>query len=552
LYAAITTHPTVRAIYAERLAEAGVIAPDDAAALLDGERAVLQQAYAAVRAGQIHDEAPAPDAAPPLERVASGVTAETLRALNEALLARPAGFTPHPRLERQLARRREALERAGGIDWAHAESLAFASILADGTPIRLTGQDTERGTFSQRHLVLHDASTGARYVPLQALPQARAACAIYNSPLSEAAALGFEYGYSVHAPETLVLWEAQFGDFANAGQVVIDQFIAGARAKWREHPALVLLLPHGYEGQGPEHSSARLERYLQLAAEDNLRVVNCTSAAQYFHLLRAQAGLLASGPRPLVVLTPKSLLRHPRAGSSLVDLTAGGFQPVLDDARTREHPEAVRRLVLCSGKLGVDLAGAAEEAGGAGDGGRAADAPAVAVAAGSGRPPNAPAAAVVRVEQLYPFPSAALTRVIARYPALEEVVWAQEEPRNMGAWSALAPRLTPLLPEGMPLGYLGRPERASTAEGMADAHAREQARIVAGALTFGAPVDATLGDGALAADGADGAERPARRNGRGPRATTASAGRGSEHAGGIPDQMSQAGSQQTRDQAREE
>ena len=459
MYAAIAAHPTARALYAEQLAAEGVVTPDEANEMLRAAHATLERAYAEVRAGHVPEEQRALEDAPTLASVASAVPAETLRALNEALLARPEGFAPHARLERLLARRREALERTGGIDWGLAEALAFASTLVDGTPIRLTGQDAERGTFSHRHLVLHDTATGARYLPLQALPRARASCAIYNSPLSEAAVLGFEYGYSVHAPETFALWEAQFGDFANAGQVLIDQFIAGARAKWREHPSLVLLLPHGYEGQGPEHSSGRLERYLQLAAEDNLRIVNCTTAAQYFHLLRAQAGLLSGGPRPLVVLTPKSLLRHPRAGSSLDDLAAGSFQPVLDDPRLAQRRAGVRRLVLCSGKVAVDLATAADEAGEA-----------------------AEWVAVARVEQLYPLPEAELRRLLAGYPALGEVVWAQEEPRNMGAWSYMAPRLAPLLPEGMPLRYCGRPERASTAEGMADAHANEQARIVAEAL----------------------------------------------------------------------
>ncbi|HEX5441841.1 MAG TPA: 2-oxoglutarate dehydrogenase E1 component, partial [Ktedonobacterales bacterium] len=380
-----------------------------------------------------------------------------LRALNETLLTWPAEFTPNPKLARLLARRREHLEQPTGIDWGFAETLAFATILADGAPIRLTGQDSERGTFSQRHDVLHDAKTGAAYIPLQALPQARASFAIYNSPLSEASVLGFEYGYSVHAPNTLVLWEAQFGDFANAGQVLIDQFIAAARAKWRQLPGLALLLPHGYEGQGPEHSSGRLERYLQLAAEDNLRVANCTTAAQYFHLLRAQATLLATAPRPLIVMTPKSLLRHPRAASSLSDLAEGAFRPVLDDFKG--EPEAVRRLILCSGKVAVDLEAALDA-----------------------QPSLREWIAVARVEQLYPYPAAEIEATLTRYPHLAEVVWLQEEPRNMGAWSYIAPRLELQLSDGVTLRYVGRPERASTAEGLPNAHAAEQARIIGEAL----------------------------------------------------------------------
>ncbi|MGN6565983.1 MAG: 2-oxoglutarate dehydrogenase E1 component, partial [Thermomicrobiales bacterium] len=336
------------------------------------------------------------------------------------------------------------------------EALAFGAILTDGTPIRLTGQDAERGTFGHRHLILKDAETGASYSPLGALPEARASFAIYNSPLSEGAVIGFEYGYSSHASETLVLWEAQFGDFANAGQVLIDQFVASARAKWRREPSLVLLLPHGYEGQGPDHSSARLERYLQLAAQDNLRIVNPTTAAQYFHLLRAQAASLQNALRPLIVMTPKSLLRHPRAGASLADLTDGGFQPVLDDTAVSDRA-AVTRLILCSGKVAVDLAGE--------------------------RPEDAGWVAVARVEQLFPFPADALRAVVGAYPNLREVVWVQEEPHNNGAWTSIAPRLAATLPPDLAarLRYIGRPEMASTAEGMPDAHAAEQARIIAAA-----------------------------------------------------------------------
>ncbi|MDP9375902.1 MAG: 2-oxoglutarate dehydrogenase E1 component, partial [Chloroflexota bacterium] len=459
LYARIAGHPTARARYAERLVAEGVVTAEEAEALAREVRERLQRAYEETTGGVQADESPPLTDAPPLTAFATAVPADRLRELNELLLARPAGFTPHPRLERQLARRREALDREGGIDWALAETLAFASILADGTPIRLAGQDAERGTFSQRHLVLHDPETDAEYIPLQALPAARGSFAVYNSPLTEAAVLGFEYGYSVHAPEALVLWEAQFGDFANVGQVLIDQFIVAARAKWRQNPALVMLLPHGYEGQGPEHSSGRLERFLQLAAEDNLRIANCTTAAQYFHLLRLQAATLLDARRPLVLMTPKSPLRHPRAGSSLADLAEGRFQPILDDGDGARRREAVERLVLCTGKVAVDLTTTA-----------------------LARPEQVEWVAVARVEQLYPFPAEELQRVLAGYPNLGEVVWLQEEPANMGAWTYIAPRLAALLPEGVPLRYLGRPERASTAEGSADDHAREQARIVEAAF----------------------------------------------------------------------
>ncbi len=470
LYAAIAGHATARALYAEKLEAEGVVTPRDAEAMLDEARERLKRAHEELLAGNAPEEQATLEEAPALASVATATPADALRAYNEALLARPEGFTPNAKLERLLARRREALEKPGGIDWGFAEALAFAAILADGTPIRLTGQDSERGTFSQRHDTLHDAKTGEVYIPLQALPQARASFAICNSPLSEAAVLGFEYGYSVHAPNTLVLWEAQFGDFANAGQVLIDQFIAAARAKWRQLPGLVLLLPHGYEGQGPEHSSGRLERYLQLAAEDNLRVVNCTTAAQYFHLLRAQAKLLNVAPRPLIVMTPKSLLRHPRAGSSLSDLAEGSFTPALDDERAR--PEAVRRLILCSGKVAVDLE-----------------------AAMAAQPESREWIAVTRLEQLYPYPEAALDATLRRYPHLGEVIWLQEEPRNMGAWSYIAPRLAPRLPAGVELRYVGRPERASTAEGLPNAHAAEQARIMGEALGGERPVSVVTREG---------------------------------------------------------
>jgi 2-oxoglutarate dehydrogenase E1 component len=474
LYAAIADRPTVRALYAATLEREGVVTGEQARAMRGLVERQLRAAYGKLQAGHVPQEQAELHESPPLSSFTTAVDEPELRALNEALLARPEGFAPNPRLDRRILQpRRENFDRPAGIDWGHAETLAFAAILADGTPIRLTGQDSERGTFSQRHLVLHDSVTGAVLTPLQALPQARASFAVYNSPLSEGAVIGFEYGYSVHAPEALVLWEAQFGDFANAGQVLIDQFLAAARAKWRQHPSLVLLLPHGYEGQGPEHSSGRVERFLQLAAEDNLRVANPTSAAQYFHLLRAQAASLRAGGdarRPLVVMTPKSLLRAPRAAASLAQLAQGRFEPVLDDAEAAGQPERVERIALCSGKVAVDLAAARDDGVGAGQ---------ASPAAGEAR------VAIVRVEQLYPFPAGELRRTIARYPNLREIVWVQEEPRNMGAWSYIEPRLLPLVADGVTLAYIGRPERAATAEGYPEAHAAEQARIVAAALALG-------------------------------------------------------------------
>ncbi|MBC8159855.1 MAG: 2-oxoglutarate dehydrogenase E1 component, partial [Roseiflexaceae bacterium] len=292
LYEKITKQPTVRQIYAQKLEQLGAIAAGEADRLVAAMTERLQQARPAAEQAAWEDRrVPSPPAGI-TRRTQTAVSEETLRALNAALMSRPGGFTINARLERTLDRRRSALDQDGAIDWGHAEALAFASIIADGVPVRLSGQDSERGTFSHRHLVLHDINSGATYNPLQTLPQAQASFGVYNSPLSEAAVLGFEYGYSSHAPGVLVLWEGQFGDFANGAQVIIDQFIVSGRVKWGQLPALVLLLPHGYEGQGPEHSSAKLERFLQLAADDNIRVANCTSAAQYFHLLRRQAAVL--------------------------------------------------------------------------------------------------------------------------------------------------------------------------------------------------------------------------------------------------------------------
>jgi multifunctional 2-oxoglutarate metabolism enzyme len=387
--------------------------------------------------------------------VETAVPAEFLRSLNEQLLTWPEGFRVHPKLQKQLERRRSALGPEGGIDWAHAETLALASLLTEGIPVRLTGQDTERGTFSQRHMVLHDVNTGESWAPIRKLPDALAPIELHNSPLSELATLGFEYGYSAAAPEALVLWEAQFGDFINGGQVIVDQFLSSGLSKWGLTTRLTLLLPHGYEGQGPEHSSARLERFLQLAAEGNIRVANCTTPAQYFHLLRRQAR--RGRQRPLIIMTPKSLLRLPQATSRLEDLSSGTFRPVLDDSWAAQRSGEISRIVLCSGKLYYDLLGEAEKMKG-------------------GRP------AIIRLEQLYTFPWEEIRAVLGPYRRTSTLVWAQEEPRNMGAWRYLEPILRELLPEGAELEYAGRPDRASPAEGYPAAHAAEQSRIVAEAL----------------------------------------------------------------------
>jgi 2-oxoglutarate dehydrogenase E1 component len=464
MYQIIDKHPTVRAIFANQLIAEGVVTSDEPDAMMQAALDHLAGVRRSVTDGAMEIEAETPPPGPRAE-VDTAITHDQLLSYHEALHAVPDGFNLSQKLGRQWNRRAGILDQSDPrIDWAHAESLAFAAILSDGIPIRLTGQDTERGTFSQRHLVLHNPDTGARYVPLVHLPSAKASFAVYNSPLSEAAAVGFEYGYSVQAPGRLVIWEAQFGDFANGAQVMIDQFISTARSKWQVHPSLVLLLPHGYEGQGPEHSSARLERFLQLAAQDNIRVANCTSSAQYFHLLRRQAARLDSDPRPLVLMSPKSLLRNPAAASPVAAFESGSFEPVLDDAKASDRRDQVTRIVLCSGKVAIDLEASTER--------EAAD-----------------RVAIVRVEQLAPFQRTALRQVFDRYPNAREIVWLQEEPMNMGAWTFMAHRLVELAGD-LPLRYVGRPERASPAEGAADLHATEQARIVAEAFADPPPLRA--------------------------------------------------------------
>jgi len=453
--ARIAEQPTVRDQYADELVAEGVLSEDEAAALQREVETRLKEAHQRLKdsfaQASVANEGRIPRGSS--TEVVTAVAAERLRELDRELVSAPEGFTIHPKLARQLDRRSQALEQ-GGIDWGQAESLAFASLLVEGIPIRLTGQDTERGTFSHRHDVLHDVDTGETYTPIQHLREAQASFELYNSPLSEAAAMGFEYGYSVAAPEALVLWEAQFGDFVNNAQGIIDQFIVAGLSKWGQTSRLTLLLPHGYEGNGPEHSSARLERFLQLAAQENIRIANPTTAAQYFHLVRRQA--LDAAARPLVVMTPKGLLRLKQAASTLAELTEGAFRPVLDDPAA--HKAEVRRLVLCSGKIYYDLAGheLRERAG---------------------------HVAIARIEQLYPFPVEAKAAVVASYPNLAEVVWAQEEPQNMGPWRAIRHRLEENLPEGVKLRYVGRPWRASPSEGYPTAHLREQDRIVREALS---------------------------------------------------------------------
>jgi 2-oxoglutarate dehydrogenase E1 component len=451
----IVDHPPVREQFAQRLEERGIVSREDAERLVSEMTATIRAAHDRLKAA-IGASTPPPaedkPAADVSADVATAVPAERLRTLDAQLLEVPQGFTIHPKLLRQLERRPKALEE-GGIDWGQAESLAFATLAVEGIPVRLSGQDTERGTFSHRHLVLHDAKNGQRWTPIQRLPDATASFEVFNSPLSEYACVGFEYGYSVAAPDALVLWEAQFGDFVNGAQIVIDQFISSGRSKWGETSRLTLLLPHGYEGNGPEHSSARAERFLQLAAQNNIRIANCTTAAQYFHLLRRQA--LAPIARPLVVLTPKGLLRLKEASSTLQDLAEGSFRPVLDDATV--EPGEVTRVVLCSGKVYYDVVG--HEARG-----------------------GARHIAVGRLEQLYPFPVDAVAELVRTYPNVREMLWVQEEPQNMGPWRSIRHRLEGAA-DGVPLRYVGRPWRASPSEGYPTAHRIEQDRIARDAFS---------------------------------------------------------------------
>jgi 2-oxoglutarate dehydrogenase E1 component len=456
MYAKIAVHPTVRERFAASLVDQGTIAQDDADEIVRRHMTVLEKTYESLRPEE-ELSAQTQESVPPgvAGQTQTGVPLERLIDINGSLQTDPEGFTFARKLERGRERRKTALvnpdERS--IDWAIAEELALATILADGIPIRLTGEDVERGTFSHRHAVYHDAQTGAKFVPLQSFTQARASFEIHNSPLSENGAIGFEFGYNIQEPGRLVIWEAQYGDFINGAQVMVDQFVTSGRAKWGLQSSLVFLLPHGYEGQGPEHSSARPERILEAAANVNLRLVNCTTAAQYFHLLRRQAELLQRDPLPLFVLTPKSLLRHPAVASAPRELEQGRFLSVIDDAEMRPRASAVQRLVLCSGKVYVDLMSSER---------RRADGH----------------VAICRVEQLYPFPHVAIREVLDAYPSVRDVVWLQEEPANMGAWAFVRPLLEEMLGGRCPLQYIGRPRSASPSEGSAAWHQLNQKALV--------------------------------------------------------------------------
>ena len=469
MYAAIRKHPPVSKIYGARLVEEGVIDQAGVDGLVDQFTTLLEGEFEAAKS-YIPNKADwfegrwaglgRPDT-PETERrnVQTAVDEERFRALGATLTTVPGGLDPHKTLLRVLEAKREMFASGQNFDWATAEALAFGSLVADGYGVRLSGQDSGRGTFSQRHAVWVDQSDGHKYIPLTTVEGGR--FEVLDSPLSEFGVLGFEYGYSIADPRTLVLWEAQFGDFVNGAQVMIDQFISSSEAKWLRASGLVLLLPHGYEGQGPEHSSARPERFLQLCAEDNIQVANCTTPANYFHILRRQ--MLRDFRKPLVMMTPKSLLRHKLAVSAAEDFTGDShFRRILSDPAAPKDEE-VRRLVLCSGKVAYDLLQAR------GEGDRS--------------------TSIVRVEQLYPFPSEPLVVRMKRMPNLEEVVWAQEEPKNQGYWSFVEPFVEQCMVEAgvkpqRPL-YAGRPSSASPATGLAKRHASEQAALIDQALGRG-------------------------------------------------------------------
>jgi 2-oxoglutarate dehydrogenase E1 component len=464
LYKKIKDRPSVRRIYTARLVQEGVLTAQEEQAIAQRFQARLQEEFEKVKAAATVPDVLAFDSLwkglkNPYshEAAATGVSHGVLCDVVRAMTTIPDGFALNPKIARRLPEIRRAVEEHGAVDWPTAELLAFGSLLAEGLPVRLSGQDSARGTFSQRHSVWNDMNTQEAYVPLNHIREGQAKFCVYNSSLSEAAVLGFDYGYSLSEPYMLVLWEAQFGDFANGAQVIIDQFITSSLVKWQRSSGLVMLLPHGSEGQGPEHSNAYLERYLQACAEDNVQVVNLTTPAQYFHALRRQ--LKRPFRRPLIVMAPKSLLRHPKAVSPVDDLVHGTLQEVLDDPAP---PAGAHRLILCSGKVYYDLA-ERRERDGIGD------------------------SALVRVEQFYPWNEARFREIAQRYEGVREVVWAQEETQNRGGWTFMAPRLAQLF-LGKPLRYAGRPPAASPATGSLHVHQREQEALVRHA--FGAPEQA--------------------------------------------------------------
>lgn len=464
MYHGVHEHQTVRELYGAALVNEKVLTDTDVTALDNDIFKMMQKAHDVVRDHSVSNEKQTFDNSTPeaimagYPEVQTGVEEETLRQINEELLNYPEDFNVFGRLVKILQRREEPFKGKGKIDWAHAETLAFASILQDGNPIRLTGQDVQRGTFAHRHLVLHDEKTGGKFVPLHHISNSKASFSAHNSPLTEAAIVGYEFGYNLEDQEALSIWEAQYGDFSNMAQVMFDQFVSSSRSTWGQKSGLVMLLPHAYEGQGPEHSSARLERYLQLCAENNWTVANLSSAANYFHILRRQAKMLGEeAMRPLVMMSPKSLLRHPLVGADVSDLTEGSFQTVLEQPGTGKNTDKVERILFASGKMAIDLAEQVKDGEGLDN------------------------LHIIRVEQLYPFPSEKISAIVSRYPNAKELVWVQEEPKNMGSWSFADPYIREIAGEKK-VSYIGRIHRSSPAEGDGESHTIEQKRIIAEAL----------------------------------------------------------------------
>ncbi|NNE70346.1 MAG: multifunctional oxoglutarate decarboxylase/oxoglutarate dehydrogenase thiamine pyrophosphate-binding subunit/dihydrolipoyllysine-residue succinyltransferase subunit, partial [Rhodothermales bacterium] len=465
LYQKIEAKRSVRKLYTELLLRRGDMKPAEAEKLLDDFRAKLQEAFARTKEVSEEKQPRMPDnpLSPPekaeITRVDTASSQEHIDQVIASLMSFPDGFRVHKKLLRQFQRREKLYHEERKVDWGFAEALAFGTLLAEGTQVRLSGQDSRRGTFSHRHGVVYDQDTAEEYIPLNHVTDDQGRLYIYDSLLSEYAVTGFEYGYSVAAPGALVLWEAQFGDFANGAQIIFDQFLSAADEKWGQESSLVLLLPHGYEGQGPEHSSARLERFLQLCAEGNMRVCNLTTPANLFHALRRQ--IHSDLKRPLVIMSPKSLLRHPLAVSDPDAFTQGAFEPVIPAGN--ENPDAVERIVLCSGKVYYDL-----------------------VQKLSDDEEASRRLAVIRVEQLYPLDTGTLRAEFERYPDSADVVWMQEEPANMGSWQFIRHRLEDLLDElrSTPtrVQYAGRPASASPATGSAQVHQHEQAAILDAAI----------------------------------------------------------------------
>ncbi|KAB2332278.1 2-oxoglutarate dehydrogenase E1 component [Cytobacillus depressus] len=463
-YQIVRKHPTITGIYKQQLLNEKSLTEEQIAAIETNTFGKFAKAYENIDKNQ--EEIKSLEdmlafANKDVAKVDTTVDKASLTKINQEILEWPENFNVFGKLKRILERRLDVFKNKGKVDWAHAEALAFATILQDGSPIRLTGQDSERGTFSHRNLVLSDEKTGEKYCPMHTLSTSNASFAIHNSVLSEAAILGFEYGYNVISPETLVLWEAQFGDFANGAQIILDQFISPGKAKWGQTSGVVMLLPHGYEGQGPEHSSARLERFLQLAAENNWSVANLSSSAQYFHILRRQAAMLLSDEvKPLVLMAPKSLLRHASAASYLEEFTNGEFQPIIEQPGLGKEPEQVERIVFTSGRLAVELSDHLTDV------------------------EQFKWLDIIRIEEIYPFPEQEIKNLLKKYKNLKEIIWTQEEPKNMGAWTYIATRLQQLLPNDIQVSYNGRPEMASPSEGDPVVHKKEQQRIINNVFTL--------------------------------------------------------------------